>query len=92
MVAPTDTNKLHTHALEAEKHLEQLATGAAALGASDKVVQSCTDMASACRQIADGLAKSMRDEPAPTEQQPTTDQAIAAHFAGRRAAAAGPPA
>lgn len=87
---PADTDHLHDCAMKAEDALEQLATGIAGLGAPDETVKGITEMANACRQIGSQLAKSMRDEPAPTER-PTTDEAISSHMAGRRAAAAPQP-
>lgn len=89
MAAMTDTDKLHEHAVEACKHLEQLATGIAGVGADEATVQGITKMAEMCRQVAKGLAQNMHAEEPP---QPTTDDAIGAHMEQRRAAAAQPPA
>lgn len=88
MAAATD--QLHAHAMEAEKHLEQLATGIASVGADDNTVKAITQMADMCRQIAAKLAQGMKEEPPPA--RPTADEAIAAHMAQRRQAAAAPPA
>ncbi len=85
---PASTDQLHTHALKAEEHLEQLATGIASVGADDATVKGISQMADACRQIASTLAKGGTQP----EPQPTTDDAISAHMAQRRAAAAQPPA
>ena len=83
---PPNTDALHTHAMKAEEHIEQLATGIAAVGAPDEAVQALGQCADLVRKVATGLAKTMRDEPAPEQPTPTTDEAIAAHMASRRAA------
>jgi len=82
------TDQLHTHAIEAEKHAEQLATGIAQIGADPAAVKAVTQCAALFRKIAVSLAKG-GTQPAP---QPTTDQAISNHFAQQRAAQAAPPA
>ncbi len=87
MAATTD--KLHTHALKAEEHAEQLATGLAEIGADEKAVKAVTQMAGVFRQIASGLAKGGTAEPEP-EPKPTMDQALDEEMANQRNAA--PPA
>ncbi len=88
-MAGTSTDQLHTHALKAEEHAEQLATGLAGIGADEKAVKAVTQMAGVFRQIAGGLAKGGTDEPEP-EPKPTMDDALTQHMDERRAAA--PPA
>lgn len=95
MAASTD--QLHTFAMNAEHNLEQLATGIATVGADDATIKGISQMAKMCHQIASGLAKGgtqPQDQPDPNAApaQPTTDQAISAHMAQRRAAVAQPPA
>lgn len=85
MAASAD--QLHTLALEAEDCLEKFATALASAGADDKAVTAIGQMADAVRQIVGMLGKSA----APAEPQ-TTDSAIGAHMAQRRAAAPQPPA
>lgn len=84
---PATSDQLHTNAMEAEKNLEALATGIAGVGASDDDVKAVTQMAHMCRQIAVSLAKGGTQQPAPPQ---STNDAIAAHFAQQRAAAAPP--
>lgn len=81
------TDQLHTHAIEAEKHAEQLVTGLAQVGADPGTVKAVTECAALLRKVAVILAKG-GTQPAP--QQPTTDQAISNHFAQQRAQAAPP--
>jgi hypothetical protein len=50
-------DSLHEHAVQAESHLEQLATGLAKAGAADPVVKSVTQMASITRKIVSALGK-----------------------------------
>jgi hypothetical protein len=78
-------DQLHTLALEAEECLEKFSTALASAGADDKAVQAIGQMADAVRQIAGMLGKS---EPQPAA--PSTDDAIGAHMAQRRAQAAAP--
>lgn len=75
------TDQLHTHAIEAEKHLEQLATGLAEIGADPAAVKAISQMADVTRKIASGLAKGgTQDEP----EKPTMDQELDNHMAERR--------
>jgi phosphoheptose isomerase len=93
MAATTD--QLHTFAITAEKNLEQLATGIATVGADDNTIKGISQMADACRTIAVKLAQGGNAAPAheaaSPQPHPSTNDAIAAHMAQRRAAA-GPPA
>lgn len=66
---PTPTEELHDHAVQVEKHAEQLATGLAKLGAAEEAVKFYTQVAEQSRRVATGLAKNMKDEP-PEEEQP----------------------
>lgn len=85
---PASTDQLHTHAMEAEKHLEQLATGLGQIGADDAAVKAVSQMASVLRKVASGLAKGgTADEPeAPEAERPTMDSAANDMMAERRAA------
>lgn len=63
---------LHEHAVQAEKHLEQLATGLAKAGMDDGVVQTVTKMADVTRKIVSALGKGQEntgdeEPPAPAE-------------------------
>lgn len=48
---------MHEHAVQAEKHLEQLATGLAKEGMDDAVVQTVTKMADVARKLVSALGK-----------------------------------
>lgn len=88
---PVTTDKLHDHAIKAEEHAEQLATGLAEIGADEQAVKAVTSIAGVFRKIAAGLAKGGTAEPeeAPAEEapaaKPTMDQALDEHMAARRA-------
>ena len=84
-----DTEQLHDVSIQAEKLIEQLATGLGQIGAAPDAIQAVSQMAEILRKIATGLAKSMKAEPA--EQPHTMDSATDEMMAERRAAA-GPPA
>jgi cobalamin biosynthesis protein CbiD len=75
------TEQLHTHASEAEKHAEQLATGLAEIGAGDDAVKAVTQCAEVLRKVATGLAKGMKDEE--PEPQPTMADAADRMMAAR---------
>lgn len=61
-------NSLHDHAIQAEKHVEALATGLAKAGASDETVKTITQCADILRQVASALAQGA--EHAPNEPEP----------------------
>lgn len=86
---PASPDQLHTLALEAEACLEKFATALASAGVDEKATTAIGQMADAVRQIAGMLGKT---DPTADAGQPSTDQAIGAHMAQRRAAAAAPPA
>lgn len=73
MAEPTP-EKLHGHAVAAEKHLEQLATGLASAGAPEGTVKTVSQMAEGVRSLVKALASAAQSAPAP-EQQPTMDTA-----------------
>lgn len=69
-----DPMMLHEHALEAEKHLEALATGMGQADAPENLLKAVASMADACRKIAKSMAKAPAPAPAPSTQPapPTT--------------------
>lgn len=71
---PGGAPSLHGHALDAERALEQLATGLAQAGVADEVVQSVTQMADMARQLAGALGAGQEVS---GDAQPPADQAIA---------------
>lgn len=82
---------LHELALNAEKNLEQLATGLASAGAGDQTVQAVSAMADATRKIAAALGKGQEqtgdgEPPAQPEQPKSFDQASQQMMADRKAA------
>lgn len=84
---PATPDQVHTLALEAEETLEKLSTALASIPeVDDQAAASVGKMADACRQIAGAVGKSEPEAP-----RPTTDDAIGAHMAQRRAAAAEQP-
>lgn len=67
---------LHDEAVQAEQHLEALATGLAKAGAPEEAVNTVTKMAEVTRKIIKALGKGQEqtadDEPAaPPEEQPS---------------------
>lgn len=78
-MADTATS-LHDHALQAEKHLEQLATGLAQAHADPGTVQTVTKMAEVARKIVSALGAGQAAtsdtqppaQPAPAPAQPHT--------------------
>lgn len=86
MAASTD--KLHDHAVQAEKHAEALATGLAQVGADDAAVKTVTQCAEILRKIATALAKggTSDEQPEPEPEPQSMDQALDQHMAERRAA------
>jgi excinuclease UvrABC ATPase subunit len=80
----SDPNTLHNHAVEACKHLEQLATGLSQQGADPAAIKTVTTMAEACRRLVKALASSARQAepkqsaaaaPAYPGDKPTIDSA-----------------
>ena len=65
---------LHSEALQAEQHLEALATGLAKAGVEEKIVDAVTGWAKGARTIAAQLGKGQErtanDEPPADAQQP----------------------
>lgn len=84
------TEQLHTHAIEAEKHAEQLATGLGEMGADPGAVKAVSQCADLLRKISVALAKGMKEEqpsePEPANEPQTMDQALDQHMAARRPA------
>lgn len=71
---PAENESLHEHAVNAERSLEQLATGLAQAGAEDGVVKAFTQMADVTRQLVTALGKG-QEQTADTE--PPADEAVA---------------
>jgi hypothetical protein len=68
---PTGAPSLHEHAVAAERHLEQLATGLTQAGASDQVVKTFTQMAEVTRKLVVALGRGQEqtgDAEAPADQ------------------------
>src|SRR4051794_12735421 len=65
---------LHEHALQAEKHLEALATGLSAAGADPQSIKGVTQMADVCRKMVSAFGKGQEQtgdkQPAAAPQQP----------------------
>lgn len=66
---------LHEHALQAEKHLEQLATGLTSAGADPSAIKAVTQMAEVCRKLVSAFGKGQeatgdKEPPADTRPQP----------------------
>ena len=76
--APTGGNpagSLHEHALQAEKHLEALATGLSAAGADPASIKAVAQMADICRKMVSAFGKGQestgdKQPPADTRPQP----------------------
>lgn len=69
------TGSLHTHAVEAEKHLEALATGLADEQAPPETIKAVTKMADVTRQLVKVLGKGQentgdKQPPAPAQAAP----------------------
>lgn len=69
---------LHDHALQAEQHLEALATGLAKAGADPAAIQTVTKMASVTRKLISALGKGQeetgdKEPPADEEAPPEED-------------------
>ena len=74
---PGGAPSLHQHALDAERALEQLATGLAQAGVSDQVVGTFTQMADMTRQLAGALGEGQEvtgDNEPPADQDLTPAQ------------------
>lgn len=83
--AQPDTEQVHSLATEAEKCLGQLATGLGQIGADPQAVDAITKMADVIRQIASGLAKGMKQQPAaPAHTMDTATTAMMADHAAAR--------
>lgn len=71
-----EPQNLHEHAVQAEKHLEALATGLAQAGAPKEAIDTVTKMADVTRKLITALGKGQEetadDEPAapPVENPP----------------------
>lgn len=90
-------SSLHEHAVQAEAHLEQLATGLAKAGADEGTIQAVSQMADVTRKIVTALGKGQEatgdEEPAapPPEREPqrhTMDSAAAGLHQDMQASAA----
>jgi GTP cyclohydrolase I len=84
--AQPDTEEVHDYAVEAEKSVEQLATGLGQMGADPGMVEACGQMADVLRKIATGLAKGMKEQEAAPAH--TMDSAADEMMAERAAPAA----
>lgn len=71
---PGGAPSLHQHALDAERALEQLATGLAQAGVGDQVVQTFSQMADMTRQLAGALGTGQE---VTGDTEPPADEAIA---------------
>lgn len=69
---------LHTHALQAENHLEQLATGLAKAGVDDRVLDAVKSWATGARSIAEQLGRGQERtaDNEPPEPQPEKRQTM----------------
>ena len=56
-MATTPLDSLHEHALQAEKHLEQLATGLSQAGVEPRTVKTVSQMAEVTRKVVAALGK-----------------------------------
>lgn len=75
----TGEASLHDEALQAEKHLEALATGLGQVGASPATIKAVSQMAEVTRQIVSALGKGQEDtgdEEPSSEAQPTPHDTI----------------
>lgn len=82
------TGSLHNHAVEAERHLEALATGLAEQGAPPETIKAVTKMADVARQLVKVLGKGQeatgdREPPEPEEAPPEAAGAPAPGPGGR---------
>lgn len=72
-----DTEELYNLCHEAEKILEQIATGLGQVGASSDAVHAFTQMAEVARRTCAGLAKGMKEQPAEPAHTPPHTMASA---------------
>lgn len=84
---------LHEHAIQAEKHLEALATGLSQAGADEGAIKAVSQMAEVCRKLISVLGKGQeqtgdREPPAPPQQPRNTMEAAQQLRADVQAAAA----
>ncbi len=87
-MADHETAGLHEHAIEAGKHLEQLATGLASGGADPAAVDAVTSMAEATRRIAKSLVAPAPDPADAADEPPTMNSAtdeLTSQLAAKRA-------
>lgn len=80
MASQDAPQELHATAVQAEKYLEQLATGLGQAGASPETVKAVTQMAEVTRQIVTALGKGQESAPDEPEVSPSggsMDQAAA---------------
>lgn len=85
-----DTSKLYALCQQAEKNLEQIATGLGQIGAAPQAVRTISQMADVLRKICSGLAQNLKHEPAPGQNGAphTMASATEAMMADHRAATA----
>lgn len=85
-----DTEKLYRLCQQAEKDLEQIATGLGQIGAAPQAVKTFSQMAEVVRKVCTGLAQNLKHEPAPGQDGAphTMQSATDAMMADHRAAAA----
>lgn len=79
-------DQLHTHAIQAEKHLEQLATGLGQVGAEEAAVKAVGEMAEAIRGVIKTLGRGGTMQGEPDKPRPTMDSAADEMMAERRTA------
>ncbi len=70
---PAGQGTLHEHAVAAERHLEQLATGLGQAGADNQVVQTFSKMAEVTRKLVVALG---RGQEASGDAEPPADEAV----------------
>jgi hypothetical protein len=70
---PGGAPSLHRHALEAERSLEQLATGLGQAGVADDVVGTVSQMADMVRQLAMALGEGQEQT---GDMEPPADEAV----------------
>ena len=70
---PAGQATLHEHAVAAERHLEQLATGLGQAGADNQVVQTFTKMADVVRKLVTALG---RGQEVSGDAEPPADEAV----------------
>lgn len=70
---PAGQGTLHEHAVAAERHLEQLATGLGQAGADNQVVQTFSKMADVARKLVVALG---RGQEVSGDNEPPADEAV----------------